>query len=249
MQRRPVVRQDAPPQARTTTRSMIVPARGRQERALDVARLRYALLHPAALGPDRDLAYATWRRVWSETFDVLDGVRGLFSDDFTRQDEIGALFHDGECVGMTAFRWVDLAHTPAQEDSYFKPWPPHARSALLGLGRRVCIGSYLTVEQAWRGPCGPLSVKELLLAMAVERFLASDADVMAGTLRADRGMNGLGYRLGARPLACDVPHHGVGVDLVAFGRDARDAFQLTPLVEETVTALVTHALEEKPRTP
>jgi len=245
MQRRTVVRHEAPREERAPTRSMVVPARSRQERTLDVTRLRYALVSPASASDDRDLAYATWRRVWAETFEALDGARRVFSDDFTRQDELGTLFHDGECVGLTAYRFVDFAAAAAQEDSYFKPWPPSARTALLGIGRRVCIGSYLTVEKAWRGPCGPFSTKELLLALAVERFLASDADVMAGTLRNDRGMNGVGYRLGAQPLVCDVTHHGVAVDLVAFRRDCRDAFQLTPLVEDTTMALVTRALEEK----
>jgi hypothetical protein len=235
----------SPTVERAESRSMVVPARARPAQTLDVARLRYALVSPADASEERDLAYATWRRVWTETFEELDGVRGVFSDDFTRQHELGALFHEGECLGLTAFRWVDFGSVPAQEDSYFKPWPAGARTALLGVGRRVCIGSYLTVDQAWRGPCGPLSVKELLLALAVERFLVSDADVMAGALRNDRGMNGLAYRLGARPLACGIAHHGVSVDLVAFRRDARADFQLTPLVEEITAALLARALEEK----
>ncbi len=191
------------------------------------------------------MAYATWRHVWTETLGELDGAERVFSDDFTRQDELGVLFHDDACVGMTAFRWVDFSARPAQEDSYFAPWPASARTALLGVGRRVCIGSYLTVGAAWRGMRGPIRAKELLLALAVERFLSSDADVMAGTLRNDRGMNDLAYRLGARALARDVRHHGVAVDLVVFQRDARERFQLTPLVEEVTGALVARAIEEK----
>jgi hypothetical protein len=245
MQRNTTAKQEVLIAEPQPARSMVVPARSRKEQVLDVAELRYALISPRAPSEERDLAYATWRSVWAKTFEVLDGASGIYSDDFTRQDELGALFHAGECIGLTAFRWVDFGAATAQHDSYFKAWPATAKTALLGFGPRVCVGSYLTVEAAWRGPCGPFSVKELLLALAIERFLASDADVMAGTLRNDRGMNGLGYRLGARPLVSDVPFHGVSVDLVAFGRDAKDAFQLTPLVEQTTTALVTRALEEK----
>jgi len=56
-----------------------------------------------------------------------------------------------------------------------------------------------------------------LLSLAVRRFLASTADVMAGTMRNDRGMNHIAYRLGAR-LITQSKMHGVDVDLVAFDR-------------------------------
>ncbi len=232
-----------PVQERSARTSGIVPAR-RGGEELSTERLRYVLSAPRGGGYDADVAYATWRQVWTETLGELDGAERVFSDDYTRQDEIGVLFHAAACVGMTAFRWVDFTTRRAQEDSYFAAWPASARTALLGAGRRVCIGSYLTVDAAWRGARGPVRVKELLLALAVERFLSSDADVMAGTLRNDRGMNDLAYRLGARAIARDVRHHGVAVDLVVFERDARERFQLTPLVEDVTSALVARALEE-----
>jgi hypothetical protein len=230
---------------RPVSKSMVVPS-GRGAPALDPALLRYRLLAPRAHTSPRELAlaYASWRRVWARTFAELDGDGALFSDDFTRQDELGVLFHDEECVGMTAFRWLDTAGIGTSDDSYFRPWPQHALAALRRAGRRVCVGSYLTVEPAWRGPRGAVSTKELLLALAVERYLASPADVMAGTLRNDRGMNGLAYRLGARAVATGVEHHGVAVDLVLFERDAKERFQLTPLVEEVTQTLLSTALTE-----
>ncbi len=233
-----------PIEERARRQSGIAPSRSRVE-GIEPASLRYVLQTPRGDGRDLDLAYATWRRVWTEALAELDGADRVFSDDFTRQDELGVLFHEDACVGMTAFRFVDFSVKQVQEDSYFAPWPASARTALLGVGRRVCIGSYLTVDAAWRGARGPLRAKELLLTLAVERFLASYADVMAGTLRNNRGMNDLAYRLGARALAVDVQHHGVAVDLVAFHRDARDRFELTPFIEEVTGALVARALQEK----
>lgn len=233
------------PVDRPVLKSMVVPS-GRGGPALDPELLRYRLLAPRARTKSRELAlaYATWRRVWARTFAELDGQAAMFSDDFTRQDELGVLFHDGECVGMTAYRWLECAGLGTSDDSYFKAWPAHALAALRRAGSTVCVGSYLTVEPAWRGPRGAVSAKELLLALAVERYLASSADVMAGTLRNDRGMNGLAYRLGARAVATGVPHHGVPVDLVVFERDAKERFQLAPLVEELTQTLVATALTE-----
>jgi len=189
--------------------------------------LSYHLLRPKSAGPaDIPLlseAYRCWSEVWKQTLDELDDVNHVPSDDFSRQDQIGALFHEWECIGMTSYRWVDLSNPIFKDDSYFSVWPRECVNAVCAAGTRVCIGSNLTVAAPWRHANGA-SVKELLLALAVDRFLQSDADAMAGTMRNDRGMNALGYRLGFHPLAHDVIHHGVTVDLVAFYRhsDKRD---------------------------
>jgi hypothetical protein len=77
----------------------------------------------------------------------------------------------------------------------------------------------------------------LLLALAVERFLLSDADVLVGTMRNDRGMDDLGYRLGFRPLAHNVFFHGRDVDLVAFYRRTCARLPLNPETESVLTNL------------
>jgi hypothetical protein len=185
--------------------------------------LTYHLLRPQHAGPaDLPLlseAYRCWSLVWKETLEELNDQRYVPSDDFSRQDEIGAIFHEWECVGLTSFRWVDLANPIYKDDSYFSVWPRESVAAICAKGTRVCIGSNLTVAAPWRNANGT-SLKQLLLALAVDRFLQSDADSMAGTMRNNRGMNALGYRVGFTPLAHDVIHHGVTVDLVAFYRDS-----------------------------
>ena len=214
-------------------RSMVVPKSGKEfpnadllspHGRLDAAKLTYRLLHPqTASGVERwhlTAAYQCWDRVWSETLRELDNASRVFSDDFTRQDELGSLFHEETCVGLTCFRWVDINLEHNQNDSYFKPWPASALRSLAIEGPRVCIGSNLTVLPEWRGSSPGFSVKGVLMGFAVERFLASDADAMTGTMRNDRGMNGLVYELGASPLMRNVVHHGVMVDLVVFSRRA-----------------------------
>jgi hypothetical protein len=192
---------------------------------VDTAHLSYRLVRPAsASGVERwrlTEAYRCWKTVWSDTLRELDNATRVFSDDFTRQEELGALFFHERCVGLTGFRWVDLSLEHHRNDSYFKAWPEYALGALSAAGSRICVGSNLTVLPEWRGPSRGFSVKAVLMGLAVKRFLASSADSMAGTMRNDRGMNGLVYHLGATPLAKDVIHHGVKVDLVVFSRGPR----------------------------
>jgi hypothetical protein len=66
--------------------------------------------------------------------------------------------------------------------------------------------------------------------LAVRRFQESDAQVMLGTMRNNRGMNGHAYRLGARSLLTNVLAHNVPVDLVLFERGASMAIELPPIV-------------------
>jgi hypothetical protein len=195
----------------------------------------YQLLAPrASSGADHarwDDVYACWHTVWGQTLRELDGANRIFSDDFTRQHELGCLFYSGRCIGMTAWRWVDLSLRAEREDSYFRVWPRAVLESVFTSGKSVCVGSNLTVLPEWRGTLDGYSIKELLMVLAVRRFLASDADVMVGTMRNDRGMNGLVYRLGARPLLQGVAHHGVAVDLVTFTRGALGPFEPRPQVD------------------
>jgi hypothetical protein len=171
--------------------------------------------------------------VWTQTFAELEGLERLASDDFTRQDEIGALFHDWECVGMTFFRWVDLQNPIFKDDSYFKPWSAEALAKATSRGTRVCISSHFTVATQWRSARG-CSLKDVLGALIVERFLRSDCDTLVGTMRNDRGMNKFTYRFGAKPVEKNALHHGVPVDLIAFYRD----LCVRPRLDEDVESVV-----------
>jgi len=178
-----------------------------------------------------DDAFSCWRAVWGQTLLELDGAARVFSDDFARQHELGSLFYAGRCVGLSGYRWVDLTRTANREDSYFKVWPESLLGHIAARSALVCVGSNLTVLPHWRGANAGYSVKEILMTLAVKRFLASNADVMVGTMRNDRGMNGLVYRLGARPVLQSIAHHGVQVDLVTFDRFALGPIEPQPTVD------------------
>src|ERR1700712_5758269 len=100
-------------------------------RVIDPAQLTYRVLRPRAAGPaDVPLlgeCYRLWTEVWHETLLDLDAVEHVPSDEFTRQDEVGAIFHGYECIALSLFRWVDLAEPMHFDDSYFAVWPQAAR--------------------------------------------------------------------------------------------------------------------------
>jgi hypothetical protein len=202
--------------------------------------LSFHRLSPRRAGPlDLPLlgsAYECWSGVWKQTFAELEGRNVLHSDEFTRQDEIGALFHGYECIALFFSRRVDLSNPLTQDDSYFSVWPQQARDAACAHGNRVWLSSNITIHPDWRRPAN-VQLSRLVCALIMERFLISDADVLVGTMRNDRSMNTVTYGLGAQPLAHDVVHHGVPVDLVAFYRATCTRLTLDENTEAVVQAL------------
>jgi hypothetical protein len=202
--------------------------------------LSYHLLRPRDVGvaevPLIGEAYRCWSEVWKETFRELENRSDLPSDDFTRQDEVGAIFHGYECIALSFFRWVDLSSPMSQDDSYFSVWPQGTRAAACADGSNVCISSNFTLAAAWRRASG-CSLKDVLAALVVERFLASDAAALVGTMRNDRRMNDLAGSVGLRPVVKGVLHHGVEVDLMVYHRSSCSRPPAGPLEESIIQAL------------
>src|SRR5580692_9143278 len=205
-----------------------------------VEALSYRTLQPRDAGvadlPLLGEAYRCWSDVWKTTLRELDNLPDVPSDEFTRQDEVVALFHEYECIGLTCLRWVDTSRPMFLDDSYFKIWPKAATDAAREHGPRICIVSNLTVAAPWRRARG-LSVMEVLACLSLDRFLRSSGDAVVGTPRADRGVNRVCYGLGFRPLAREVVHHGVKIDLVGFYRRASERLPLSPVTESVVAGL------------
>jgi hypothetical protein len=202
--------------------------------------LTYVLL-PGKLPPPHlvahyEAAYKCWKDVWSETFLELDGNSKLASNDFTRQDEVSALFHGDKCLGVTFFNWIDFASQVAKEDSYFEVWSPKAISELTKFDSRVLVCSNFTLHPDGRRNALGVSMKDVLMGLLVKRFLDSGANSMTGTVRNNRGVNVCTYRHGAVALERDFKLHGVEVDLVAFYRDTAKLSD-DPMISNLVDAL------------
>jgi hypothetical protein len=163
--------------------------------------------------------YACWREVWEDHRKELG--KDLYSDEFTRQDEVLALFHKGECTALTFFKWVDFNETPVKDDSYFEIWPEMALHKLCKKGKRVIVCSQFTVHFNYRKSSLDVSWKDLLMGLLVERFRHSDADAMTGTMRLSKNMGATTYKTGAVPIIQGLVYKGEEtVDLVGFYQDS-----------------------------
>src|SRR5262249_9743240 len=174
-------------------------------------------------------AYDLWHEIWLNTFQQLDGVTHLDSNEFSRQDEILCLVHEGECISVSALRCVDLSTRIARDDSYFRPWP---REVLAKVADHVAISSNTAICQRWRrarvcgDACEPQRLSEAIIALAPRRFAESTAAEFVGVVRNDRKMDRVARSLGFRAIG-RLNVHGIDSDIVQLSRAALTAFDPT----------------------
>ena len=165
-----------------------------------------------------DETYQTWRQVWEQAFLELNGNKVLYSDGFTRQTKIGAIFYRDRCVSLIALRECDFSFLSHKQDPLLSSWDTESFEKLVKDGSKVAICSYLSVHPDFRGEIAPgISLKLLISFMSVRTLLDSDCDVMTGTTRCNRGTDKAAYSTGATFLK-KSSMHGVEVDLIAIYR-------------------------------
>ncbi len=168
-------------------------------------------------------SFACWYDTWNDYFhgEYQTNVK-LASTEFTRQDDILALFYKGECFGVTFFKEVDWDDPTASLDAYFQPWTPEAIEGLTSKGNKVIICSQFTIAKSFRSIKTDISWKHILCGFTMTRFLNSDAHAMTGTMRISKGMHKVAAYGGAVTLVpnlkCD-DHEGEFVELMAFFQD------------------------------
>jgi len=164
-------------------------------------------------------AFSLWHKVWGDFWKERQQPQ-LLSDTFVRQDEVSAIFHKEECVGLCLLANHNLDLVAYRNDSYFsKVWPPSTHGILEKLGKNIIAGSHITTAENWRRGNHGISMKELVIAMAILRFLNSKEDAMIGAMRKNRNVHQAAYKFGAQYL--DSYHHegtDLDIDLVIFER-------------------------------
>jgi hypothetical protein len=189
-------------------------------------------------------AAACWEEVWLHLFDEFKVEQPLFLDNFLRQDEAACLFAQNRCLGMILFRTVDFDMMNYRRDSYFKEWSEKDLANLLLKGKKAFLATFMTVHPDYRHSSPELNVKlkELFMEIMIRRFKESDADVISGIARRDRGMHDESYKMGAHVIRENVDYMGgrFKVDLVGFYRDAA---KQSPV--ERVRAIVDNLWKER----
>ena len=193
--------------------------------------MRYVVLHTAGPVPGQRRAYeqvyAFWRETWHATFAEVAPGRELLSDGFVLHQEACAIFRNERVIGLMLRDFRDLRLRAHRELAVFQHYPPSALDALCDRGlHRVMVTAQLSVHPEFRRrTVGPM-VSDALMALSVNRFLASSAAVMVGVTRNDRGVDRLAYRFGAVPLVADLETYGIPSDVVAFHREHMRAYSL-----------------------
>ncbi len=193
---------------------------------------------PAGFEEIYEKTYHMWKQVWSKTITELssNSSQTLFSDGFTRQTKIAAIFVGDQCAAMTASREMDFTLSAQREDSLLAAWDSEAHELLMKDGPRVSIGSYLSVAPDFRGEIAPgMTLKLLSVYMITHCLLDSDCDVMTGTMRCNRGTDKSAYSAGAEFIK-KSKMYGVDVDLVGFFKKdiQKNYAEMTHLWSETL---------------
>lgn len=162
--------------------------------------------------------YRCWEQTWTEAFSELAKPPGfLKSDAFTRQDFVGAVFKDDECLALCFYRWADPKMASFAKDSYFANWGETHIKKLRTHGDRIIVCSNFTVAKNARRTTLGFSMKDLLMGLVAKTFLHSGADGMTAALRRDRNVQGACGKWGAQEIAHEVPSgHGDTVELMGF---------------------------------
>ncbi len=168
--------------------------------------------------------FATWLETWEDAIqnDLKLGTE-LYSDEFTRQDEICALydFDRNKCIGMAFFRYVNFECETSQKDSYFSEWPEEAQKKLIKKGSKIAVCSQFTVALAYRKERSPFKWKDVVMFSIVNHFIYNTmCDSMTGAVRINKSVNTASYSSGATLLLPNVKNHIFNEyeDLVAFYR-------------------------------
>jgi hypothetical protein len=186
--------------------------------------------------------YACWKGLWKVTKIEHQDDSQLFSNDFTRQDEVLALIYKGECAGLCCLKAIDFSEGPSSDDSYFAKWPEFTIRKLQTYGSKILICSQLTVSPAFRKNFLGVSWKDLLVALSARRLQDTSCEVMVGAVRRRRGMEKASYRNGFFPLMIDLPYIGEeSVDLVAFIKK-KSVPSRVQIISQLVETLYPHAI-------
>ncbi len=173
-------------------------------------------------------AYRMWHDVWRETYEQLGFGSILYSDGFTRQEQVLGIFIDGKCAGLSCYRTVDLASEPGRSDSWLADWPSDLMDELSAQDPLLLIGSAFAIAKEFRRQehLG-FTFKDLLAAANVRYFERHTGHYgMLGSMRNSRGTNTAVYKYGVTKLRT-IAINKEPTDLVIFLRD-----KLKPLPDE-----------------
>jgi hypothetical protein len=181
-------------------------------------------------------AFLTWKTVWEEAAaELSDFPDKLYSNDFTRQDEILAVFRGSDCTSLGFWTEMDMTLITSKLDQYFQMWDDESFAKLTMHGKKIGKYSYFTVSKPYRSWSREVDVSltDLQVGLFGYRLLDSNCSAMTGTTRNNRKINLVCERGGAQLLKKGLVQHGCEIDLMAWYRHTtKPYFQIEPLAKD-----------------
>lgn len=181
--------------------------------------------------------YEFWHAHWLRTFGEVNGITRLHSDEFCRQSEVSALFLERDPVAVFLYDWFDLRNAAHLEHSYFSRFPDIVLETLRQMEiAEVMIINYLAVAENWRRTQNHVSLADVMMGLAVKRFVNSRFRYIVAYARNSRRTNDLMYNFGAVPVHQNLVAHREPSDFVLFDRH-RLNFRVEPAVTDLIERL------------
>lgn len=116
------------------------------------------------------------------------------SDEFTRQDDILAIFYKGECLATTFFREVNWGDETTAFDSYFNSFNEDMIQELISKGNSILISSHALIEKNYKDIKGDITWESILSGFTMKRFLESEVHAISGEITSFQNEIKVAYR-------------------------------------------------------
>jgi hypothetical protein len=189
--------------------------------------------------------YQHWESVWSDTFREIEGKRQFFSDHFTRQDEVMALFYKEDCIAVCCHRLANMALPSFKKDSYFQAWPEEAIAKLRRDGDKVVIDNQISVDPGFRKLHANIKFIELMSYLSFRHLSTLAASSITAAARNMRSMDSLFEKFGPEHLAKDVIFHGEATSLYALYPSQMTFHNVSPASRELGDHLLASAVRSR----
>jgi hypothetical protein len=153
-----------------------------------------------------NLAYETWKNTWGNVYtQEMHLNTKLYSNDFTRQDFVVALFQGYQCVGLAFMRNVHFDRLATKEDGYFRFWPRETLDEIEKEKENIIVASFFTISPQFRKG-ETIEWKTLFLSLYLDFFSTLRIPIMVTAARKVKSNEKLCYGLGAICIKKDVPY-------------------------------------------
>jgi len=164
--------------------------------------------------------YGCWRNLWLNAYEELKVDKPLYSDNFTRQDFIGAILYEEKCIALLCFRWGNSLAPDFIKDSSLSLWQDEDIKVASKYGHRIIICTQLAVHPLARNDSLGVSMLDLMTGVSLEMLKRTQADALAAHMRIDRKVNEVCAQLGAEVIRPNIHFSGgISGDFMVFYRE------------------------------